>query len=321
MPIQLTKRQQDVIEKLLAERPKTRKANHTLLMLAEQGFGTLIANHHICYSLQDFVDIERLIKKQSLTGINATPKTPDATANRLETAKQRINEKWSQASVFAQQILIVGMGCPIPLLAPTSKVTLTSQASSLSSQQSNTQTQNIPYEMAATPIGVLPTVLVDYLDIGRFNKLIIIENGQMMTHWWLWRNRLPDTWKNALLLYRGHGDNLTWLSSIMSKLPSNCEVLFSFDLDLSGLGMISQMSRMCSGNASVLLPHIAFTADPTMPLYNQPHKITQQIDRTPSHAIAKPLQPIFELLVNHNLALMQEHLFQDMTIQWHVLKL
>ncbi|WP_201596150.1 DUF7281 domain-containing protein [Psychrobacter fulvigenes] len=309
MTIKLTRQEQKVIEKLLVKRPKRCKANKTLLKLVGQGFGELCANHTITYSQKDFADLATIIDKQNIADDQTAPNPLNATSNRLEVATYRADEKWSQAKVFAQQILIVGMDCPIPLSKPSSNDTPPNPA-----QQAVDQYER--YDIPATPIGVLPSVLPEFLDISRFNKLIIIENGQLMTHWWQWRGSLPAKWQSSLLIYRGHGDNLSWLLSILPKLPTACEVLLSFDLDLSGLRMTSLYAKLCSGNVSTLLPELIFASQPIIPLYNQSHKITEQIDGAPASSLLDPLQPVYKTLVDHNIALMQEHLLQDVTVEW-----
>ncbi|MGO2997458.1 MAG: DUF7281 domain-containing protein [Moraxellaceae bacterium] len=305
MPLH-TLQEQKVVEKLLVERPKRRKANKTLFRLAEQGFGALTANNIITYSQTDFAYIATIIDKQNISDdkIQLTQLTP--TSNRLEVAQYRTDEKWSQAKVFAQQVLIVGMDCSVPLLKPISNESV-----------SHTAQNNLGhYDMPSTSIGVLPSVLPEFLDITRFKKVIIIENGQLMTHWWQWQDRLPANWKSALLVYRGHGNNLAWLSNILPKLPTACEVLLSFDVDLSGLRMINHYAKQCTGKVSVLLPKIVLTSSPIIPPYNQPHKVTEQINATTTSSLLEPLQSIYQVLIDHNLALMQEHLLQDTTVEW-----
>ena len=120
MTLKLTRQEQKVIEKLLIERPSRRKANKTLLKLVGQGFGALAANHIIIYNQKDFADIAKVIDKLNISDDLNAPSQLNAASNRLEVAKYRADEKWSQATVFAQQILIVGMDCPIPLLKPSS---------------------------------------------------------------------------------------------------------------------------------------------------------------------------------------------------------
>lgn len=309
MTIKLTLQEQKVIEKLLVERPSRRKANKTLRKLAGQGFGALAANHIIIYNQKDFADLAKVIDKLNIADDLNAPSQLNAASNRLEVAKYRADEKWSQATVFAQQILIVGIDCPIPLLKPSSN-----EATPNPAQHAVDQYER--YDMPATPIGVLPSVLPEFLDIARFKRLIIIENGQLMTHWWQWRDSLPAKWQNSLLIYRGHEDNLAWLLGMMPMLPVGCEVLLSFDIDLSGLRIMSHYAKLCSGNVSALLPNIVFASNPVVPPYNQAHKITEQISGASASSLLEPLQPFYQLLIDHNLALMQEHLWQDSTVEW-----
>jgi hypothetical protein len=206
------------------------------------------------------------------------------------------------------------MDCPIPLLKPSSN-----EATPNPAQHAVDQYEH--YDMPATPIGVLPSMQTEFLDINQFKKLIIIENGQLMTHWWQWRDNLPANWQSALLIYRGHGDNLAWVLSILPMLPVECEVLLSFDVDLSGLRMTSRYAQLCSAKVSTLLPKTVFASNSTIPPYNQPHKITEQIDGAPVSSLLETLQPFYQLLIDHNLALMQEHLWQDATVEWREIKL
>ena len=317
MILKLTRQEQKVIEKLLIERPSRRKANKTLLKLVGQGFGALAANHIIIYNQKDFADIAKVIDKLNISDDLNAPSQLNAASNRLEVAKYRADEKWSQATVFAQQILIVGMDCPIPLLKPSSNEATPNPAQRTVDQYD----QYEHYDMPATPIGVLPSMQTEFLDINRFKKLIIIENGQLMTHWWQWRDNLPANWQSALLIYRGHGDNLAWVLSILPMLPVECEVLLSFDVDLSGLRMTSRYAQLCSAKVSTLLPKTVFASNSTIPPYNQPHKITEQIDGAPVSSLLEPLQPFYQLLIDHNLALMQEHLWQDATVEWREIKM
>ena len=57
------------------------------------------------------------------------------------------------------------------------------------------------------------------------------------------------------------------------------------------------------------------------PAYNQPEKISLQLAKVPSASILPILQPIYQTLITHNIALMQEHILQDKNIQWSVVKI
>ncbi|WP_227430515.1 hypothetical protein [Psychrobacter sp. I-STPA6b] len=312
MQTTLTIQQQKVIEGLLKNRPKSIKANKTLTDFAEQGYGTL-SGKTIHYTAQDFANFEQLIGNSFLGNSKLTTDEFSQLDNRLEVAKYNKNEKSNHVSVFGQQILVVGMGCDIPLCA-MDNANLTEMTE-----------KNPELTMPATPIGVLPTILPEYLDGSRMHKLIIIENGQLMTHWWQWRENLPTNWQNAVLLYRGHGDNIAKLLAWLTTLSSQCEVLLCFDMDLSGLQMISDYTRQLKKTGcqvSVLLPNMlisntACSINPA-PAYNQPEKISLQLAKVSSTAILPTLQPIYQTLISHNIALMQEHILQDKTIEWAV---
>ena len=315
MQTTLTIQQQRVIERLLSNRPKSIKANKTLIYFAEQGYGTLSGNT-IYYTAQDFTNFEQLISNSYLGDNKLSADEFSKLGNRNEVAKYRIDEKSNHTSVFGQHILVVGMGCDIPLCV-TDNTNLT---------QAMDKTPTMP----ATPIGVLPTILPEYLDARRMHKLIIVENGQPMTHWWQWRKNLPTDWQNAVLLYRGHGDNISKLLTWLTTLSAQCEVLLCFDMDLSGLKMMSEYSRhlkQTGCQVSVLLPTMLMDdaqnhrAILGCPAYNQPEKISLQLAKVRSASILPILQPIYQTLITHNIALMQEHILQDKNIQWSVVKI
>lgn len=76
------------------------------------------------------------------------------------------------------------------------------------------------------------------LILETLTHVVVLENGEMIVEWETVANALPDAWQNALLVYRGHGENQKELKSLIDLLfQAKVKVALFFDYDAAGLEM------------------------------------------------------------------------------------
>ena len=76
------------------------------------------------------------------------------------------------------------------------------------------------------------------LDTDSITSLVVVENGTNIIKVRELIELLPDPLKDSLILYRGHGDNASWVHSLIEKLNDSCRLYFFFDYDPAGLSMM-----------------------------------------------------------------------------------
>lgn len=307
MSIKLNLHELKVLQRLVTDKRESLKANKTLMRLADNGIGKQ-SGKDIVYDESDFDAIHDLIKFNQRADDFITPSSLANLDNRLEVGKYNSDEKLTKTQVFGRQILVVGLNTPIPL-------------------QVNGQT----YEMPQTPKGVLPTIGEGYLDISRIKKIIIIENGQLLTHWWEWSHLLPADWQESVLVFRGFNDNVRMVNDIVKNLSNSCQVGLFFDYDLAGVHLMQGYIKANKHQYFALIPlaleaSLTFEVDNQASIYNffyynQKEKFIEQSLKYTSAGLTKSLKAIFASIFNHRLALMQEHLVRDNSINWTMVKL
>lgn len=145
--------------------------------------------------------------------------------DRLDTANVMKNEKASEVGVFADQLVFAAVKAYLPL---------------------NQADVFIGYK------GFVATVNHAEIQASKIKKLIILENGTMLTRLHDWIEHLPEQWLNSLFLYRGHGNNNRHVMKLLVDLPSDAEVAYYGDLDPIGLNIAAGFYKLRS--LSVLVP-------------------------------------------------------------------
>ncbi|MDR9469338.1 hypothetical protein [Marinospirillum sp.] len=159
-----------------------------------------------------------------------------------------------------------------------------------------------------TPVGSVLSVLAESLDREHLKtqKLVIVENGAIMPHWH--DIQLPSDWKDAVIIYRGHRENMRTVGEIARTQPDE-KLGWFFDFDPAGLAL-----GFDQGKGVLMIPE-AWAGFNSETGVNQPSKYHDQknaLNRIKRQAGAE-LQAIVEHMENHSLAVMQEHLVHRRT--------
>ncbi|GGE78117.1 hypothetical protein GCM10011533_33100 [Streptosporangium jomthongense] len=204
------------------------------------------------------------------------PQFDSRAGGRMAMARKDASEKLSTASVFGHLLVMATAG--------QSTVRVTGKG-------------------VSTPPGSVLSVLPDCLNAEHLHtqKLIIIENGGLMPHWA--DLQLTESWKDAVILYRGHRENARFVADIAREQPGH-NLAWFFDFDPAGLAMALDQGR---GNA--LIPQAWFDFG-RHTAFNQPKTHRNQMNalkRLKVRGVGKVLK-IAEHMEKEELALMQEHL-------------
>lgn len=156
---------------------------------------------------------------------------------------------------------------------------------------------------ASTPPGSVLSMRPDCLDAEylQTQNLVIVENGGLMPYWA--DLKLPESYKSAVILYRGHRKNVRDVAEIASKQPAN-KLAWFFDFDPAGQSLALDQGKGCT-----LVPENWSEFDRHTP-FNQPKTHRKQyvaLQRLRNRA-TEELLSIAEHMASQELAVMQEHL-------------
>lgn len=204
------------------------------------------------------------------------PQYDSRAGGRMAVARKDASEKLSRDSVFGQLIVLATAG--------NAKV----RASG---------------EYVITPRGTVFSVLPECLDIDHLQsqKLVIIENGGLMPYWA--DLQLPETWKDSVILYRGHRENARTVAEIALNQPAD-KLAWFYDFDPAGQALALDQRR-----GSTLVPEKWREFGRHTP-FNQPkthRKHSVALKKLKGWATGE-LLAIAEHMENEELALMQEHM-------------
>lgn len=214
--MKISEQELNLIQSLLVNKPCARELNKTLKKLNEEfGIGKIFSKE-IHFDEQCFRDLEDLYSKYAKCSYwQKRPKDID----RFEKAKVSLSEKAGGRSVFASQLQFASMSAPLPLID----------------------------QADATFLGYNGmTFLIDkkHVDVKRIQKLVVVENGIMLPHLHEWFYILPDDWKDALFLYRGHESNAKSVMDLVKELSENAQCAVFTDFDLGGLVIIQSYANI-----------------------------------------------------------------------------
>lgn len=201
--------------------------------------------------------------------------------NRLDTANIVKNEKASTVGVFADQLVFSAVKAYLPL------------------KKDNVY---IGYK------GFVATVNYSEIETNKITKLVILENGTMLTRLHDWTGQLPAEWLDSLFLYRGHGENSRHVSSLISSLPESTKLAYFGDLDPIGLNIaagylkLRKLSILVPECWSILTRNHIDNRDSVF--FNQVHKSRDLVldDDLPS-----TLKDVYRHVYLNQLAIMQEN--------------
>ncbi|EAZ98132.1 hypothetical protein [Marinobacter sp. ELB17] len=159
---------------------------------------------------------------------NLDPLFQDLSGNRVEVAAKTGNEKFGNELVFGRMVVMATLGnSSIPL-------------------QSG--------ESARAPANVLMSTHLDRIDLDRLQsqKLLILENGTTIQH--CEKLVLPESWCDVLVVYRGHGENVPHVDTLIRNQPSET-LAFLGDFDPAGIDIATR-----HGKGVLLIPDLAVIA-------------------------------------------------------------
>ncbi|MDH6016541.1 hypothetical protein AB4519_20305 [Vibrio splendidus] len=147
-------------------------------------------------------------------------------SNRIDASKVSSDEKSAKGGVFEALLSIV----------PLCELHLTSG-------------------VISKDIKAIISVPFESLIIDKIDKLVVIENSELLVQSSRLMQTLPNEWQTGtLLVYRGHGESQKQIKSLLESLRSKTQVGFYFDYDLSGMKLINTLMRYVDCQASIITP-------------------------------------------------------------------
>ncbi|EHU9520776.1 MULTISPECIES: DUF7281 domain-containing protein [Vibrio] len=147
--------------------------------------------------------------------------------SRFDASLTLSQEKWAKGDVFKSMINMSSSTSYIPLVSG---------------------------EDIKTSIGTVISVRKEFLDVKRINKLVVIENGEVLVYWEHVIKLLPLEYKDAVIVYRGHGDNQTAVREVIRGLSKETKVLVFYDYDAAGIDMALNLAEIRS--IDLLVPKV-----------------------------------------------------------------
>lgn len=156
--------------------------------------------------------------------------------------------------------------------------------------------------------GLVPTIYANELCCKKIEKLIIVENGTMLTRLFDWYEQLPEEWRDSLFLYRGQGQNARQVFELLAKLPDHTKIAFYGDLDPFGVKIAAHFFKR--REMSILIPscwkelsrnHVDNNTTKFFEQINSGHDLS--VDTTQSLAFRN----LYKHLQINQIALMQEN--------------
>lgn len=262
----------NAIERLLkGSKSKVQRNQIWEQICAENGVGQVIGRE-IYFTPAD----RQRLREYVVAEHGLDPQYDSRAGGRMAMARKDSSEKLSRDSVFGQLIVLATAG--------NAKV-------------------RVSGEYVATPKGSVLSVLPEYLDIDHLQsqKLVIIENGGLMPYWA--DLQLPESWKDSVILYRGHRENARTVAEIARNQPAD-KLAWFYDFDPAGQALAFDQGRGCT-----LVPEKWRELGRHTP-FNQPKTHRNQstaLKRLKGRATGE-LLAIAKYMESEELALMQEHM-------------
>jgi hypothetical protein len=265
------------IQQVLQSGKRSAQRNKTWTRLHEEtGAGSISGR----LFLFDKNDLQRL-RDYARNRFGLDPLFDSTNVSRMEMADKNTDEKRAGKSVFGELLLFATAG--------TAELTVSGRSLS-------------------APPGSILSVKPECVDreVLKQTKLLLIENGSLMTE--AHRIRLPDAWRDCVLLYRGHGENLVEASDIVRAQPAQNLAVY-FDCDPEGLELALQVRK-----GTALLPdieHVLSGNHKDLETVNQRSVFRRQseaLKRLKAAALIDPWKRVLHAIEAHELAIMQEHL-------------
>lgn len=98
-------------------------------------------------------------------------------------------------------------------------------------------------------------VAIQDIEIQNIKKIIVVENGTMITHANSWRQLLPEEWRESLITYRGHAKNNKALQQLLHCLPKSAHLAVFSDFDPYGIIIADHLLKHAQqASVSIIVP-------------------------------------------------------------------
>lgn len=224
----------EVAQKALRERKGQVAMNTTWRDIHRQwGVGTLLGRH-LSLSSDDY----DVLRERCQRHFGGDIVTVDRSQRRSDLAADITDEKTSQRAAFGHLI----------------RVASTEGGIYFASREQAGSVTWLP-----TPSGTLLSLDADRLlfDPERMERILVIENGDLMERWWDIVPTLPEKWQSrTLLAYRGHRHDSAILKKWIEKHVGGFTLGFYGDLDPAGLmiGLSNYAAIVPDGEFALLAP-------------------------------------------------------------------
>lgn len=201
--------------------------------------------------------------------------------SRLEAADRFANEKWSKGGVF-EALLTIASNNRLPIKGDTEFF---------------------------TPSGTVFSIPYELLDIEKVEKLVIVENGELITNWHIVIEHLPDYLRDATILFKGYGANQLYLSAILSAVNANSNICVFFDYDAAGFDMALKLAE--HRNVNIIVPKEItkelLKKSKGEQFENQYVQLKKMMNSNTTPSVIKE---VLHSIKNNKIAITQEHLIQ-----------
>jgi len=156
------------------------------------------------------------------------------------------------------------------------------------------------------PDGFIASSLSESLDFSGISAVVLVENGEVLTKWAKTAKLMPEPFRSAVAIYRGHGHNIKKTKALIKSL--DIPVGLYFDFDPAGLDMAKQY---LDTNCVLLIPHA-----PSEHLHNisKAPEFAKQFEALQRGLNAhNTLFPLFVRMKEFEIAVMQERMAEEGT--------
>lgn len=179
-----------------------------------------VSGKSILFNASERLKIDRYFSEH----LGAPLRTIDfALDTRVKTSDLLIKEKWAVGTVFGDLVNMARWEEALPIIGD---------------------------KPVFTPPGSVFSCRYELLDVQRVSKVVIVENGEVLTHWEQVRGLLPVDYEDAVILYRGHGQNQNGIRRIIDALPPSANIAMFMDCDAAGITLAKDL---LSGRDGVIL--------------------------------------------------------------------
>lgn len=235
----------------------------------ETGCGT-VSGRNITFN---DTELDRL-RRYAISRTGLDPLFDSTEGSRIDLAAKTADEKLAQNSVFGDLVVMAALG---------------------------SATLPVSDKEVEIPPGTVLSVPIDQIKTAALTErlVLVVENGAIMPE--CHKLRLPQSWTNAIVIYRGHGANAKHVAALVHNQPSDKLGLF-YDFDPEGLSM-----ALSFGKGQIFIPETLPSSLPNKrSTFRNQLKAMKRLGRltenSPSWANTVQIMEFKEL------AIMQEHM-------------